>query len=441
MWKFVVITFVLVQLACGPGPIDTPQDGSDHGRVDLDGDGYSREDGDCDDDDPDLHPGAIEDECDGVDDNCNGVIDDPFNRDRDPAPTCWGDCDDTNPVMYPGAPEHADGIDNDCDGVIDNHRDDYDDDRDGFTEQAGDCDDGEYMVNPGAVEVATRVEDGAEVAEGVDNDCDGLIDEAFEPCDADVGRDLIGDYPRALELCKGVMSVTVNDSADQRARNLVPRFGDHYVPHAGASMVALSSGRAVDPTDSTWIPPQKGSEFKNVAPHPDPKPDPVDGCGRADPPEVRDYTELVLTLEVPTNARALAYDFTFMSAEYPRWVCSDYDDTFLAILESSEFTGNISFDDAGRPVTINIGFFDVCAAEHGGACTGNTELAGTGFQDYGGTGWLTTVAPVAPGEVIDLRYIIFDEGDRIWDSLVLIDNFRWHAEPVSGPVTIPRQTY
>jgi hypothetical protein len=88
-----------------------------------------------------------------------------------------------------------------------------------------------------------------------------------------------------------------------------------------------------------------------------------------------------------------------------------------------------------NPVSINVAFFTVCTG--GGACTGDAELVGTGYEagNGGGTGWLTTTAPVRPGEKVRLRFIIFDEGDWILDSAVLIDNFRWHLEPVDMPMT------
>ncbi len=74
--------------------------------------------------------------------------------------------------------------------------------------------------------------------------------------------------------------------------------------------------------------------------------------------------------------------------------------------------GNISFGSKKNPVTVDNSFFTVCApgSEPSGmaTCTGATPLNGTGFQDNGGTGWLTTTAPVQPGEVITLSFIIFD---------------------------------
>ena len=78
-----------------------------------------------------------------------------------------GDCDDLDPTTRPGATERFDGIDNDCDGAVDEDTLEGDDDGDGFSEAEGDCDDTDPSVFPGA--------DGVD---GVTNaDCDGIADE------------------------------------------------------------------------------------------------------------------------------------------------------------------------------------------------------------------------------------------------------------------------
>ncbi len=98
--------------------------------TDNDGDGFSVEGGDCgevdcNDDSADINPDATE-VCDGVDNNCDGSVDEGFDADGDGYTTCGGDCDDDNPAVNLGATEGpagdatcSDSLDNDCDGAID----------------------------------------------------------------------------------------------------------------------------------------------------------------------------------------------------------------------------------------------------------------------------------------------------------------------------------
>jgi hypothetical protein len=57
--------------------------------------------------------------CNFLDDNCDGAVDEDFDLDLDTYTTCNGDCDDSDPAINPGASETCDGVDNNCDGVTD----------------------------------------------------------------------------------------------------------------------------------------------------------------------------------------------------------------------------------------------------------------------------------------------------------------------------------
>ena len=156
------------------------------GATDEDGDGFSACE-ECDDADPDVNPDALE-TCDGIDNNCDGEIDEDavdmavFYPDEDgdgcgaeggePVYACAqpdgyadndSDCADETALAYPGAPEAcSDEFDMDCDGspgLVDA-------DGDGYS-SCDDCNDGDPEVYPGA----------DEFCDGLDNNCDGSIDE------------------------------------------------------------------------------------------------------------------------------------------------------------------------------------------------------------------------------------------------------------------------
>ena len=192
--------------------------------TDADGDGYlSTDDGgsDCDDGDASVHPDATEVWYDGVDQDCDGADDYDQDGDGQMASEHGGiDCDDTNASVGVLAEEVEDGLDNNCDGVIDEGTNNYDDDGDGYSENDGDCDDNDASVSPGSPEV---------MGDGIDQDCDGIdLDDADEDgwdasSDCDDSDPTI--YPSATEMCNGLDN-DCNGAVDDNAIDTMTWYMD-----------------------------------------------------------------------------------------------------------------------------------------------------------------------------------------------------------------------
>lgn len=145
-----------------------------------------------------------------------------------------------------------------------------------------------------------------------------------------------------------------------------------------------------------------------------------------------DYAELRFTLQVPPDVTSFSYDFAFFSVEYPAYYGSGFNDMYIGWLESEKWTGNISFDQNGNPISLNAGFLSF--KDDGG----NSQVfAGTCMRQHAGTNWLTTTAGVTPGETITVVFAIFDLSDGILDSYAFLDNFKWGCEPQGKPQTMP----
>jgi hypothetical protein len=152
-----------------------------------------------------------------------------------------------------------------------------------------------------------------------------------------------------------------------------------------------------------------------------------------------DYAEMRLTTTVPAGTFGFTYDFAMFSTEYPGYYQTQYNDMYIAWLESEQWTGNVSFDDVGNPISLNAGFLDFKDAPNPFDCPAPCaapELEGTAMEGHAGTRWLTTTAGVTPGEDIELVMAVFDLSDSVLDTVILLDNFQWACEG-GAPVTIP----
>jgi hypothetical protein len=235
-------------------PVYTDSDGDSYGTGEsfmaCGTEGYATIDGDCDDDDIETNPDATE-ECNGLDDNCDGdvdedvtstfFVDDDDDGYGDPdmmmlacsAPEGYvsdsTDCNDLLSAINPGATEICDTIDNDCDLLVDaadsgvelyafyrdTDTDGYGDidvsvaacsAPEGYVSDSTDCNDSNIAIYPGA----------SEVCNGVNDNCDSEIDEGlpFATWYADSDSDGYGDSTNSESTCDGAPTGFIADDTD-----------------------------------------------------------------------------------------------------------------------------------------------------------------------------------------------------------------------------------
>jgi Putative metal-binding motif len=381
-------------------------------------------------------------------------------------------------------------------------------DGDGWTVEEGDCNDCNKYINPGAYDVP---------GDGIDEDCDGTPDDAVTNCDSmlsSVATTNGSDGATAMDICKtttanpplpmktwglisadyvapdGTSSLQMPPSSyteeygcsyDSSGFNLGfgilgPTFGTSNVTQHGQHMLGLSSGTARQPTDPGYSC-VSGFDKCSVSGAPSGFPGQTPACGNVMFGQPHDGAALRVVMRIPTNALTMSFDSNFFSYEFPDWVCSEYNDTYVVIMapspagEPSTANDNIAFDSNNNIISVNAGFLRVCqpttmaGAEGMGTNAGNYtyacpegpgKLAGTGFdgncsdgtgdgQDHASTDWLTTTVSVDSlrGQEVTLLFAIWDSSDGELDSTVLIDNVHWTfatAPNTPPPATAPPVT-
>jgi hypothetical protein len=362
-------------------------------------------------------------------------------------------------------------------------------DKDGYKAVDGDCNDLDGTINPEAFDF---------LADTIDNDCNGTVDDPVANCAADpTSKDAI-QVVRSMDMCKqktrtktgavfdaltkaewystktkGITTTIVPGNEHGIAVGIFSVFGSNG-PRNGVGMLALQSGPVLgkDPRASAWMDGGGAKIADGCAAIPlniDDCKSLTNGTAAGTPTPISDYTELRLTIQVPSNAQAMTFDFSFLSTEFNQYWHSAYNDAFFAIVTTKKFTTNVAKDATGSAITVNSGFFQLCPLPPGPAgiiapealknCVGIAgdktksifgTLAGTNFDGTGigktddtvtdptsgkkfiyggGSGWLTTKFAVEPGETITLRLMIMDTSDGYLDSGALIDNMSWEKAP------------
>jgi hypothetical protein len=357
---------------------------------------------------------------------------------------------------------------------------------------------------------------------GIDDNCNGLVDAAdvldLGACDANLPTTPSSptDFAHALGICRsttetapmpqktwgllsaGLYQANGDPLTFSAAATIRQYYGNAIVPREGSSLVVISTGIASDgiqtnpgpdfsPTGASVAQSTTGVDILNCsqphcvsdwfqAPNPPLKlpqrlPE-APGCrGNGVGLNVAyDSVMLVLRLRAPTNARAFQFSGYFFSSEYPEYVCSDYNDQFIALVDTPGGVpagawnppdkNLMTWSDQGRrwPIGVNMAsgtpLFRTCATQQqqNALCwnprvspqscsSGPGELSGTGFDipvaparclNGGGTGWMVTTGNVRPGEIVELRIAVWDVADHVLDSLALLDGFRWLEQPAQA---------
>jgi len=295
-----------------------------------------------------------------------------------------------------------------------------------------------------------------------EDDCEDIVP---EPCD-----DGTNDPFVAIGItCPDMPPVVAAVAGSDQARGVLTKFGetDEWNPTQGSAMAVIASGLIEDipletpPGDSDASPTHCnddldvdfGGAYDPGTTLPDPLiPVDVGGDCAADPSLVgtgdcsnsiqsqfdqgvsaNDYSELRVVATVPELTNSFSYDLAYFTTEYPYYWGTMFNDMYVGWLQSDKWTGNISFDEMGNPISLNASFLDFM--DDGGNLP---EFAGTCMRQHAATKWLTTTAPVVPGEEIIVVFAIFDLSDSILDSYVLLDNWVWGCEGTDKPETKPQ---
>lgn len=367
--------------------------------------------------------------------------------------------------------------------------DNGDADGDGFTPATGDCEDCSPQIGPAAFDFPGNGMDedcrGGD-APTTDVECDtGIALDTMEPLD---GARAIGLCKVTTEDSGewGVISATWVQAdgtpmlPNPAQKGILPNFGPMITPHQGASMLGLSSGSARATDQPGYTPecdnytalapaPVAGGMYKPPEGYPKESP----ACPGVISGAVFDPAGLELRIRVPSNASSFHFESNFLTYEYPQYICTPYNDFFVALLDPKPPElpdANIAFDQDKNPISVNNSLLQVCEpGTFGGkmfTCPlGADMLTGTSFDGMSpcagaipkeftdlfnmvfmmfpfpvppppmaatsknaATGWLQTSAPSEAGTIITLRFAIWDSGDGILDSVVLIDKFEWSAD-------------
>ena len=226
-----------------------------------------------------------------------------------------------------------------------------------------------------------------------------IIEYPLNPSATPLARAMAGNAP----IVDRAVFSALPPSARPAAVSTTPLAG---FPRTGSSFAILSTGNARladDPNDDAGA----GSQSRGPS---------IRGA--------RDVVIMRIDLRIPRDANCLSFNFRFLTEEYPEFVGDIFNDAFIAELDRSTWTAgtksdptiraprNFARDRAGNPIRIN---------RAGVETMRRRNARGTTYD--GATRLLRASTPITPGRH-RLYLSIFDQGDRIYDSAVFLDDLR-----------------
>ena len=118
------------------------------------------------------------------------------------------------------------------------------------------------------------------------------------------------------------------------SHGLLPSFGPNVSPREGSNMLGLSSGTARAPGMPGWQSPEMADmATTGTTPPGFPKDSPAcPGVQTAADTTAYNPAALELVIKAPKNANTMKFDFDFYTYEFPQYVCTIYNDFFVALV-------------------------------------------------------------------------------------------------------------
>lgn len=377
--------------AGGGGASVAGSGGSASGTTDPDGDGFTGADGDCDNSNPAVNPGAFEVPGNDLDDDCNGQVDDAATEcDADLGPVL-SNAQDAVRVLglcNIGAPAKGAKIGQRRQGVI----------TASWSNVAG-----AFHASPPVTGASTTLQIGSLPNFG--------------------SATTAQDGQRLLAMSSGIARATGQESAPAAQCSNTTSFGSATTQPPGfpkPSAICEPGGAPNDAIaiDVTLRVPNNAKSFS--------------------------VRYKFFTCEYP-QFTCTDFNDIFALIMTPSPLASGD-----PMADATNTTANVVFEsreDGGKNVinANNTSLLTACkpatAAPKHLACQNESGLAGSGFEGHAATGWLEAKVPVptfADGDdrVITLRYAIWDSRDNALDSTVAIDRFRWSTDALPEPKTV-----